>query len=244
MENTLESIIKQADNLENTSGFEEQLTLLLKSNEDFPDNIEILWRLARSHYQVAVDNPDDKIRQEKLFTQGLVYATKALQVDPNHDTGYKWSGVLTNCVDDFKPKKEKIADAFKIKEFFQNAERLNPKDATTKFCLGRWCFTVASISWVERNAASLLFATPPESSYEEALGYFQQAETIAEENPLYLGSLTQIYFMLGKTYTTLNKKDEGLKSFQKCIDSRPFSANDRQYIKDATAAIAPKSSWW
>jgi len=244
MENTVESIVKQVDSMEDSSTFEEQLRILQKANEDFPNNIDILWRLARSYYQNAVDHPEDKVRQEKLFNEGLVIATQAVQVDPNHDGGYKWSGVLTNSVDDFKSKKEKIADAFKIKDFFQTAERLNPNDATTKFCLGRWCYTVSSISWVERNAAALLFATPPESSYEEALTYFHQALVLAEENPVYQGSLTQIYFMLGKTYNTVNKKEEGDKFYKKCIESKPYSVDDRTYIKEATAALAPKTGWF
>lgn len=42
-------------------------------------------------------------------------------------------------------------------------------DQTLNHLLGRWCFAVASISWMERKLASAIFASPPESSYDEAL---------------------------------------------------------------------------
>ena len=31
----------------------------------------------------------------------------------------------------------------------------------------RWCYGIANIGWMERKLASTLFATPPESSFEE-----------------------------------------------------------------------------
>ena len=38
--------------------------------------------------------------------------------------------------------------------------------------LGHWCYRVAAMSWMERKAASSLFGTPPESTYQETLDYF------------------------------------------------------------------------
>lgn len=35
--------------------------------------------------------------------------------------------------------------------------------------LGRWCFAVSNIGWMERSLASALFASPPSSSFQEAL---------------------------------------------------------------------------
>lgn len=58
------------------------------------------------------------------------------------------------------------------------ANELTPNDATTLHLLGRWCFSVANITWIERTAASALFSSPPSSSYEEALGYFLKASTV------------------------------------------------------------------
>lgn len=44
-------------------------------------------------------------------------------------------------------------------------------------CLG--CIAITDLSWLERKAASVLFGTPPESSYDEALKFLLQCEDIA-----------------------------------------------------------------
>ena len=40
-------------------------------------------------------------------------------------------------------------------------------------------FTVAGVPWYERKIASLVFDTPPSSTYEEAIEYFEQAERVS-----------------------------------------------------------------
>ena len=59
----------------------------------------------------------------------------------------------------------------------QKALEYNPKDGYAHYVLGRWCFQVASVGWIQRKAAAALFASPPESSYEQALEHFKMAET-------------------------------------------------------------------
>lgn len=51
-------------------------------------------------------------------------------------------------------------------------------DPTVQHILGRWCFSVASVGFIERKLASVIFATPPESSFEEALPYFLKHEEL------------------------------------------------------------------
>ena len=50
--------------------------------------------------------------------------------------------------------KEKIQNAFKIKEHALKSTRLNPAGATAHHVLGEWAFGVASISFVERRVAA------------------------------------------------------------------------------------------
>ncbi len=79
--------------------------------------------------------------------------------------------------------KEKIQNAFKIKEHALKSTRLNPAGATAHHVLGEWAFGVASISFVERRVAAALFATPPTATYEEALQHYLNAEKACECTP-------------------------------------------------------------
>lgn len=38
------------------------------------------------------------------------------------------------------------------------------------------CIQVASLSWLERKAASMLYGAPPETSFEEALEQFRKVQ--------------------------------------------------------------------
>lgn len=71
-----------------------------------------------------------------------------------------------------------MANSYKIKDALVTAAELLPEDASVQTAIGQWCLKVAGISWVERNAAKLLFGSPPESSYEEALGFFEKSHAI------------------------------------------------------------------
>ena len=49
----------------------------------------------------------------------------------------------------------------------QRAIECDASDATSMHLLGQWCYSVVSIPWYQRKIASVLFATPPHSTYEE-----------------------------------------------------------------------------
>jgi hypothetical protein len=44
-------------------------------------------------------------------------------------------------------------------------------------CICR-CYNISSMPWYQRKIASAVFATPPTSSFEEALIYFSKAEEV------------------------------------------------------------------
>ncbi len=46
---------------------------------------------------------------------------------------------------------------------------------SVKFYYKRRCFEIASLGKVERTFSKAFFTTPPESSFEEALGHFEKA---------------------------------------------------------------------
>lgn len=66
--------------------------------------------------------------------------------------------------------------------------------------MGIWCFTFADMAWYARKAAAALFASPPTSTYEEALGYFMDAEKV---DP---GFYTKNALFVGKTHLAMGDK--------------------------------------
>jgi hypothetical protein len=49
---------------------------------------------------------------------------------------------------------------------------INGEEYSLLHMSGRLCFSVASLSWVERTLASTLFGSPPEATMDEAVEKF------------------------------------------------------------------------
>lgn len=58
--------------------------------------------------------------------------------------------MILGTLGDYLPTKEKIANAFKIKDYFVAAEERAGDDATIQLALGKWCYSVASVGFIER----------------------------------------------------------------------------------------------
>lgn len=113
-----------------------------------------------------------------------------------------------------------------MKDHFEKAIELNPADPTSRYLLGLWCFTFADMNWFTKKTAAALFATPPSSSYEEALSHFQEAEKL-EPN-----FFSKNHVMLGKTLLKQNKKDEAKVWLSKAAYENPLKTVDDRAAKD------------
>ena len=107
------------------------------------------------------------------------------------------------------------------------ASELNPTDPTTQHLVGLWCFSFADMSWMTRKVAGTIFAKVPESSYEEALSYFEKAE--AMEPDFY----SKNWLMLAKCYKALGEKEKMLTYKKKLLDFEPVDAEDRECQDEA-----------
>ncbi|XP_055489634.1 regulator of microtubule dynamics protein 1 [Leucoraja erinacea] len=226
---TVEEIIDQADYLYGTGEIETLYLLLIKHKDSTND--EILWRLARASRDLAQLESTTAERKQHLTYQALEFAEKALEKNASSFAAHKWYAICSSDVGDYEGIKAKIANAYVIKEHFQKAIELNPKDATSFHLMGLWCFTFAEMPWIQQKIASALFATPPSSTYEEALNYFDKAEE-AEPN-FYSKNL----LMLGKTYIKLQNKRLALLWLSKAANYPARNEEDKQVQKEAAELL-------
>lgn len=210
-------LLAQADALQSQNKFKEQIELLEQAVQSGNSNNEILWRLARAYYQQGSETEGEE--RTKMYEKGYEYAQQAVKADENHFAGHKWCGILLGALGEGKPIKDRIGNAYTIKEYFTRALDASPNDATVLHAMGKWCFTVSSVSWVERQAASLLIATPPSSTFEECLTFLLKAHEIASSNPMFGAVQTQNCLLIAQTYENMKKYPEAKEWYQKCIDS-------------------------
>ncbi|XP_041513113.1 regulator of microtubule dynamics protein 1 isoform X2 [Microtus oregoni] len=170
----VEEILEQADYLYESGETEKLYQLLTQYKES--EDAELLWRLARASRDIAQLSRTSEEEKKVLVYEALEYAKRALEKNESSFAAHKWYAICISDVGDYEGIKVKIANAYIIKEHFQKAIELNPKDATSIHLMGIWCYTFAEMPWYQRRIAKVLFANPPTSTYEEALKYFHRAE--------------------------------------------------------------------
>ncbi|MED6253040.1 Regulator of microtubule dynamics protein 2 [Ataeniobius toweri] len=99
----------------------------------------------------------------------------------------------------------KIKNGYIFKDHLDKAIELKPQDPLSYYLLGRWCYAVAQLSWIERKVAATLFGEPPSATVEDALKNFLKVEEI---HPAY-SKLN--YVFLAKCYKALGQTDKAMK---------------------------------
>ncbi|XP_070575764.1 regulator of microtubule dynamics protein 1-like isoform X2 [Ptychodera flava] len=218
-------LITQADQLYDSFKTKELYELLLQHKD--VKNDEILWRLARAARDLAQLSTTKADMKKTLVYEAFEYAKKALSINQNNFACHKWFAICISDVGDYEGIKQKISNAFIIRDHFLKAIELNPADATSMHLMGLWCFTFAEMPWYQQKIASVLFAKPPESTYNEALTYFMKAENV--DPNFYSMNL----LMLGKTYLKVNNNKLALLYLTKAVEYPAKTEEDNKAKTEA-----------
>jgi len=218
--------IRKCDTFYEAGDYDEAYAEIMKAQED-PDP-EVQWRIVRMTFKVA-EKTGDPAAKTKAITEGIVALEKNLELAPNCPNTHKWIAILLASKDEHESLKHKIEEAFIIREHLQKTLQYNPKDGYAHYVLGRWCFQVASVGWIQRKAAAALFASPPESSYEQALDHFYKAESL---NP---DIFNACFLMAAKCLLQMGDKAKAGEYLKKCIDKTAKDDESRRNIEEAQA---------
>lgn len=223
---SIQDIIKKADSLREEKKYQEVLEVLEEAEKIDPENSELLWRLARAHFDLADQNPEDmKLQKEHLYP-GFEYAKKCIELDPNSAGGHQYYAILIGRIGEIEGTKQKIRNSYEVKKHTLIAIKLDPKNDANYHVMGRWHYALSDLSWIEKKVAEIVYGKLPEASFEEAEYYFKKAHELAPDDPRHL-------LWLGKTQLKLGKKEEARKSFEMAIKIKPKSESDKNIIKEA-----------
>uniref|UniRef100_A0A452FMF0 Regulator of microtubule dynamics protein 1 n=1 Tax=Capra hircus TaxID=9925 RepID=A0A452FMF0_CAPHI len=216
----IEEVLEQADYLYESGETEKLYQLLTQYKES--EDAELLWRLARASRDVAQLRGTSEEEKKFLVYEALEYAKRALEKNESSFAAHKWYAICISDVGDYEGIKAKIANAYIIKEHFEVLMDLKKK---------RRCYTFAEMPWYQRRIAKVLFATPPSSTYEEALGYFHRAEQV--DPNFYSKNL----LLLGKTYLKLHNKKLAAFWLTKAKDYPAHTEEDKQIQTEAAQLL-------
>ncbi len=225
-------LIDKADALHELDDFSGNYELLKKAEGLEVDNFEVVWRLARAHFDFFDNSEDENVRSENAYA-GLDYAKKALEMDDSRAESHKWYGILIGQVGIIEGTKQKILNSYEVKEHTLKAIELDPDDDGNFHVMGRWHYTLADLSFFARKIAGLIYAKPPKASFEKAVEYFQQAIDMAPDE-------IRHYVWLGKTYEELKDKDAAKNAYNTALAITAENDSDRILQKEAQELLSAK----
>lgn len=209
--------------------------LELRKNE-FQGRVAWLWRMAKGHRLIALQTRDADKRKAELY-KAIAYAERAVEKKPNSAEAHKWYGVAVGARSEFGTVQEKIRDGFTFKEHIDVAVRLSPRDPVLHHLLGRFCYEVSGLSWIERRAAAALFGSVPTASIEEALQHLLRAEELSKACWL------ENRYIIGRCYIDQKKYKEAIAWLDKAAKCPITSVQDEDIVKEIKALQAKYGSY-
>ncbi|TKR86930.1 hypothetical protein L596_011425 [Steinernema carpocapsae] len=196
----------EVDSLLEKGEGKEAYNLAKKLMKDDKNNVELLWRFAKACHQYGSSmGKKDEGKKKELYLEGRDAGAAAYQLDDKNFNVLKWAAVLSGESSDFVGTKERIQEGYKFKEYLDKALAIEPTEHTLLHMRGRFAYSVANLSWLERKVASTLFAEPPTATIDEALRDFEESERVHPnqwlENLLYLA----------RCYIAKNNKESAVK---------------------------------
>ncbi|NXO22250.1 RMD2 protein, partial [Cisticola juncidis] len=219
----LVNFLQQVDNLHKGSEDDkkEGFRLLLEKDDKYENCADFLWRLARA-YGDLFEMTTDAEEKRKYFSN-----IRNLQSNKQEHL----FAIMCGYMSQFESVQNKIRNGYLFKEHLDKAIELKPQDPFLYYLNGRWCYSVAQLSWLEKKVAAALFGTPPTSTVEEALQNFLKAE---EMHP---GYSKCNYVYLAKCYKDLGQKNNALKYCDSALSILSVTNEDKEAQKDLEALL-------
>ncbi|XP_075281608.1 regulator of microtubule dynamics protein 3 isoform X2 [Opisthocomus hoazin] len=179
-EEGLGQLLQQADRLhggdeqEKSEGFQ----LLLNNKLAYADQKDFLWRLARAHSDMCrlAEDMDEK---RSYASEGKEELEIALQKWDQCAECHQWYAVLCGQLAEHESIQKRIQAGYVFKEHIDKAIELQPEDPVSYYLLGRWCYQVSHLGWLEKKTASALFEAPPTATVQDALQNFLRVEELS-----------------------------------------------------------------
>jgi len=154
---------------------------------------EILWRLARAHYNFSKGVPSNE-RKGNIYV-AADYASSAYKLTANSNTR-KWLAITTAEMGGIEGVRQKNIAAAMFSDLIQKAISADPSNAELYALMGYWHYRLADKGYFSKVRSKLLFSPMPNGSFLTAKQYFLRAVSLAPNNVPYRLWLAKTYIKL------------------------------------------------
>jgi hypothetical protein len=127
-------------------------------------------------------------------------------------------------VGEIEGTKQKILNSYDVAKYTERAIELDPRYDSWQHVMGRWHYTLADLSWFERTIASIVYADPPDATFEEAEVFFMKAAELASDD-------IRHFLWLGKTRLELDKDETAREALEMAV-KLPMKSDSDAILQD------------
>jgi tetratricopeptide (TPR) repeat protein len=223
-------LLMQAEVAHDAKDYEATMKLLKAAEALDGQNEEVLWKISRGYFDFADRKPNDVEYKKQYIYDGRTYAERALALNDKSAGGHKWYAIHHGQIGEAEGTEQKIKNSYGMRDHTMLAIKYDPSNAGNYHVMGRWHYALSDLSWLERQVASIIYATPPEASFEEALEFFKKAHDLDKKdirNMLYIGYC----------HDELGNEKEAAAWFEMAINANATSESDRGLQAEAKEAL-------
>jgi len=192
-------------------------------------NYDALWKLSRAYTDCAAAAPKDK--QAGLSAASERYARKCVALYPDSSQAHFTLALSLGRMANLAGGKRRIALSKEIEHEAQSTLDLNPKHFGAMHILGRWHYGIASLSWLEKSFAKIIYGgVPPGASMEKARSYFEQAIALDPKTPIN-------HYWLGETLIKLKDYTGARTELEKCVSLDDVLWDDKRTKEKAKKGL-------
>ncbi|XP_068423977.1 regulator of microtubule dynamics protein 2 [Clinocottus analis] len=203
----------------------ESLDLLLEQREEFGQKSPFLWRLIRAYCDLH--DISSTLEEKKTNAEtGKKVGEEAVRLNPTCAESHQWYAIMCGIMAEYDTVQNKIKNGYIFKDHLDKAIELKPQDPMSYYLLGRWCYAVAQLSWIERKVAATLFGEPPSAKVEDALKNFLKVEEIQP------GYSKHNYVFLAKCYKDMGRRVEAKNMCEAASSMNTVTKEDEDAQKE------------
>ncbi|XP_004578484.2 regulator of microtubule dynamics protein 3 [Ochotona princeps] len=220
-------LLQQVDQLHLGSNPEKQegFQLLLNNKLVYGNRQDFLWRLARAYSDMC--ELTEEVNEKKSYAlNGKEAAEAALEKGNECAECHQWYAVLAGQLAEHESIQRRVQSGFSFKEHVDKAIALQPENPMAHFLLGRWCYQVSHLSWLEKKTAAALFENPPSATVQEALHCFLKVEELQPG----FSKAGRVY--ISKCCRELGKNSEARRWMKMALELPDVTKEDSAFQKD------------
>ncbi len=236
-EPSIDELLAKGDSAYTAMDSRGALEFYSKILEKDPNHYWALWKASRCYIDLG-RMETKKDRKKELFTIADSLARRCVELYPDSAEAHFILSMAVGRMAEFAGGKKKIRLSKEVKAEAEKAIELNPNHDGAYHVLGRWHYEIATLSWLLKAAAKVIYGgVPPGASVEKAAEMFARAIEIAPNKPVH-------YLEYGRSLIKLKRYAEAREALQKCLETPNVywdDANNKEEAKRLLKKIKGKS---